>query len=210
MAAKPDKAAAPADSVYTVLHSLSVDIGQRLKVYEAMRKSRRYGGHDELRKNLFYLLEQIEQQLDKADPILSDKTGIGAGVYTAYVGLRNEITTWRRKKNAKRNPNRASVRYVSDGELWELIEHTRQQLCAIGPELNQQPVAALARRKGLPDRITFGEPSRDGKVVIAGHFPPAVQAELRQIADQEETTTQKLLAEALNLLFAKRGRKKVA
>jgi len=177
MAAK----AAKTDSVYTVLQSLSADIAQSLKGYESMRE-RRFDAA--LCQTLFELLEYVERQLDEVDSILTDKARIGSGVYTAYVGLRNEITAWRETR---------ATRNFRAEELWSLIKRTGQQLGAIGPELNRKPVAALARR--------------EGKVVIAGHFAPAVQLALREIADQEGTTTQKLLDEALKLLFAKRGRR---
>jgi hypothetical protein len=43
-------------------------------------------------------------------------------------------------------------------------------------------------------------------VLIGGHFPPEVQRQLRMIAAEEGTTNQALLAEALNLLFRKKGK----
>lgn len=48
--------------------------------------------------------------------------------------------------------------------------------------------------------------SRDKTVLIGGHFPPEVQKQLRMIAAEEGTTNQALLAEALNLLFRKKGK----
>ena len=50
------------------------------------------------------------------------------------------------------------------------------------------------------------KPSRDKTVLIGGHFPPEVQRQLRMIAAEEGTTNQALLAEALNLLFRKKGK----
>ena len=40
---------------------------------------------------------------------------------------------------------------------------------------------------------------------IGGYFSPAVAKQLRLLATEKETTLQELLAEALTLLFAKRG-----
>lgn len=48
--------------------------------------------------------------------------------------------------------------------------------------------------------------SREKTVLIGGHFPPEVQKQLRMIAAEEGTTNQALLAEALNLLFRKKGK----
>lgn len=50
------------------------------------------------------------------------------------------------------------------------------------------------------------KPSREKTVLIGGHFPPEVQKQLRMIAAEESTTNQALLAEALNLLFRKKGK----
>lgn len=46
-------------------------------------------------------------------------------------------------------------------------------------------------------------------VLVGGHFPPAVLKQLRIIAAEEGTTNQALLAEALNLLFVKKGKVKI-
>ena len=49
--------------------------------------------------------------------------------------------------------------------------------------------------------------SRSNTVLIGGHFPPEVSRQLRIIAAEEGTTNQALLQEALDLLFAKKGKK---
>jgi len=46
---------------------------------------------------------------------------------------------------------------------------------------------------------------RGGLKHVGGYFPPAVSKRLRQMATEEETTVQELLAEALELLFQSRG-----
>lgn len=48
--------------------------------------------------------------------------------------------------------------------------------------------------------------SREGTVLIGGHFPPSVKQQLRMIAAEEDTTSQALLGEALELLFIKKGK----
>ncbi|SFL37018.1 hypothetical protein SAMN05216302_10705 [Nitrosomonas aestuarii] len=49
--------------------------------------------------------------------------------------------------------------------------------------------------------------NRSNTVLIGGHFPPEVSRQLRIIAAEEGTTNQALLQEALDLLFAKKGKK---
>ena len=46
---------------------------------------------------------------------------------------------------------------------------------------------------------------RSGLKHVGGYFSPAVSKRLRQMATEEETTVQELLAEALELLFQSRG-----
>jgi hypothetical protein len=53
-------------------------------------------------------------------------------------------------------------------------------------------------------------PSRQGKKAITGHFDPAVSRLLRQIALEEDRSVQDLMREALNDLFAKRGKPTIA
>ena len=53
-------------------------------------------------------------------------------------------------------------------------------------------------------------PARRGKKAVSGHFDPAVQKQLNQIALDEDSSVQALLREALNDLFAKRGKPTIA
>lgn len=53
-------------------------------------------------------------------------------------------------------------------------------------------------------------PSRAGKKIVSGHFDPAVTRQLKQLALDRESTLQNLLAEALNDLFAKHGKQRIA
>ncbi|MCW6512276.1 ribbon-helix-helix domain-containing protein [Lichenifustis flavocetrariae] len=52
----------------------------------------------------------------------------------------------------------------------------------------------------------FVRPVREGKKFVGGHFTPNVAKQLRLLAAEEETTTQALLEEALELLFIKKGK----
>ena len=49
--------------------------------------------------------------------------------------------------------------------------------------------------------------ARAGSVLIGGHFSPDVSKQLGIIAAEEATTKQDLLAQALDLLFVKKGKK---
>ena len=53
------------------------------------------------------------------------------------------------------------------------------------------------------------KPSRSATVLVGGHFPSSVSRQLRMIAAEEGTTNQALLAEALDLLFTKKGKEKI-
>lgn len=53
-------------------------------------------------------------------------------------------------------------------------------------------------------------PSRQQTKLIGGHFDPIVSRQLRQLALDENSTVQALLAEALNDLFVKYGKKPLA
>lgn len=54
-----------------------------------------------------------------------------------------------------------------------------------------------------------GRADRKETVMIGGHFPRSVKTQLRIIAAEEDTTSQALLEEALNLLFVKKGKCKL-
>jgi hypothetical protein len=53
-------------------------------------------------------------------------------------------------------------------------------------------------------------PARRGKKAVSGHFDPAVQRQLNQMALDEDASVQALLREAINDLFAKRGKPTIA
>lgn len=54
------------------------------------------------------------------------------------------------------------------------------------------------------------KPSRESTKLIGGHFAPEVSTQLRIIAAEEGTTIQNLLAEALDDLFVKKGKARIA
>jgi len=58
----------------------------------------------------------------------------------------------------------------------------------------------------MPKTDKFYRPSRDGRRFLGGHFDPKVVRQMKLIAVEEDTTTQALLEEAVDLLFVKKGR----
>jgi hypothetical protein len=69
------------------------------------------------------------------------------------------------------------------------------------------PPARKRAEKQEPGAGKFYRASREGKRLIAGHFPPDLAKQLKLLAAEEDTTVQALLEEALGLLFVKKGRK---
>lgn len=53
-------------------------------------------------------------------------------------------------------------------------------------------------------------PARASTKLVGGHFNPEVSRQLRLIAAEEDTTIQALLGEAIDLLFVKKGKAKIA
>jgi len=61
-------------------------------------------------------------------------------------------------------------------------------------------------RTKLVAKTKAKKPSREGTVLVGAHFSPDVQKQLRMLAAEEGTTNRALIAEALNLLFRKKGK----
>ena len=64
--------------------------------------------------------------------------------------------------------------------------------------------------EGKVPSVGYVAPARRGKKAVAGHFDPAVQKQLNQMALDEDSSIQELLREAINDLFAKRGKPPIA
>ncbi len=71
-----------------------------------------------------------------------------------------------------------------------------------------KPVKA-ANEGGAKPKVKKAKAPPKKTVLVGGHFPPAVLKQLRIIAAEDETTNQALIEEALDLLFAKKGKKKI-
>ena len=83
------------------------------------------------------------------------------------------------------------------------------------PPAPPQPVTSpVAEQAAAPQLATvkaerFYRPSRDGRRFLGGHFDPKVVRQMKMLAAEEDTTTQALLEEALDLLFLKKGRGRI-
>lgn len=77
-----------------------------------------------------------------------------------------------------------------------------------------QPVKVAGDRTeqsdAKPEDNPHYRPGRAQKSNVTGYFPPEVKKQLRLLAAERETTIQRLLAEALNSLFAANGKPEIA
>ena len=78
-------------------------------------------------------------------------------------------------------------------------------------------VAEIARRTGKADPTVSQSayaytppPSRRGRAPLTTYHEPAVLQQLREISVHSQITQQRLVAEALNHIFEKYGRPKIA
>lgn len=69
----------------------------------------------------------------------------------------------------------------------------------------RQPTASVVELPAVKPK-TY----REGRVLIAAHFATEVQIQLKVTAAEERTTVQALLAEGINVVFAKRGKPEIA
>lgn len=79
-----------------------------------------------------------------------------------------------------------------------------------GKAIAARPVGHQATPVNAPSGRTELKPSRVDTKLIGGHFAPAYSTQLRIIAAEENTTIQNLLTEALNDLFVKKGKARIA
>ncbi|QYE37016.1 hypothetical protein KZX46_21115 (plasmid) [Polymorphobacter sp. PAMC 29334] len=70
------------------------------------------------------------------------------------------------------------------------------------------PGVSKLQREVAPSKSAAG--GRAGTKLIGGHFAPEVSTQLRILAAEEGATVQSLLAEALDDLFVKKGKGRVA
>lgn len=73
-----------------------------------------------------------------------------------------------------------------------------------------QSRAAKPKQAAPAAERTAAKPGRASTKLIGGHFAPEISTQLRIIAAEEGTTVQNLLAEALDDLFVKKGKARLA
>lgn len=66
------------------------------------------------------------------------------------------------------------------------------------------------KSEAKPEDNPHYRPGRAAKSNVTGYFPQAVKRQLRLLAAERDTTIQRLLAEALNGLFAANGKPEIA
>ncbi len=84
--------------------------------------------------------------------------------------------------------------------------------------MNKKPslLDALQAKSGKVEKIAPRQeilgmpPSRQGKKALTTWHNPAVIQQIKMIAAEENKTVQELVAEGLNLMFSKHGRKQIA
>lgn len=81
---------------------------------------------------------------------------------------------------------------------------------AAGNDINVPDEFAEPKSKSQPKVSSSRAPVREGTRAIGGHFAPEVLKQLKMIAVENDTTNQKLLSEALNLLFTNYGKPPIA
>lgn len=69
--------------------------------------------------------------------------------------------------------------------------------------------AKVEDKKEEGTKNTYKPKSRTNTALIGGHFPKPVLKQLRFLAVEEDKSNQELLSEALDLLFVKKGKKKI-
>jgi hypothetical protein len=74
----------------------------------------------------------------------------------------------------------------------------------------RQRAAASARAAKEVEPQKPYRPVRDGKRFVGAHFHPEVARQLKMLAAEDGTTIQELLEQAVDLLFVKNGRAKIA
>lgn len=74
-----------------------------------------------------------------------------------------------------------------------------------GGDTPANPTPIVAPTSSKPAQV-----GRQGTKLIGGHFAPQVSTQLRILAAEEGTTVQSLLGEALDDLFVKKGKGRVA
>lgn len=90
------------------------------------------------------------------------------------------------------------------------VEEDQAPVKARGKAITAKPAANQAAPDKAAKPKAGTKPSRGGTKLIGGHFAPEVSMQLRMIAAEDDTTIQNLLSEALDDLFVKKGKARIA
>jgi len=80
---------------------------------------------------------------------------------------------------------------------------SNNQFAAAAKKRKEQTASSVAAVVDTPT-ASNERPSRKGAKHVGGYFPPEVSKQLRQIALEEDSSVQKLLAESIDMLFHSR------
>ena len=79
-----------------------------------------------------------------------------------------------------------------------------------GMKMSETALAREGKSDAKGENSPHYRPGRASKSNVTGYFPQAVKKQLRLLAAERDTTIQRLLAEALNGLFAANGKPEIA
>lgn len=105
---------------------------------------------------------------------------------------------------AKKRPNLSALSALSSRAEPAQTQNTP----ADPPKIAQEGPKSKSGRAGAA--TSKQPPSRQNTAFVGGHFPQEVRKQLRQLAVAEDKTTQQLVGEALNHLFAAYGKAEIA
>jgi hypothetical protein len=80
----------------------------------------------------------------------------------------------------------------------------------VSPSVETTTPNREGKSEARPQDNPHYRPGRASKSNVTGYFPQAVKKQLRLLAAERDTTIQRLLAEALNGLFAANGKPEIA
>lgn len=79
------------------------------------------------------------------------------------------------------------------------------------PQVHPTPKPHLRAERAIKeDGEKFFRPARVGKRFVGAHFHPEVARQLKMLAAEDDRTIQELLEDAVDLLFVKAGKAKIA
>lgn len=103
------------------------------------------------------------------------------------------------------NPKSSALQAVLDRVNTDAPEEVAPEKPEAGPLTGKSRTKKAAAQR--TKRAGGNEPGK--RVLIGGHFPPNVARQLALISAEDSITKQDLLAEALDLLFVKKGKARI-